>query len=72
MRPSTLFGKKFDDYLNANNLAKHLGKRVEAGTDWKHKKIDMQSGIPTDTLQDLFKNLDDNLDRGISIGRNLS
>lgn len=72
MRPSTLFGKKFDDYLNANNLAKHLGKRVETGTDWKHKKTDTQSGIPTDTLQDLFKNLDDNLDRGISIGRNLS
>ncbi len=73
MRPSTLFKDKyFDEYLHANDLSKLTGKRVEAGTDWKHKKIDTQSGIPTDTLQDLFKNLDDNLDRGISIGRNLS
>lgn len=73
MRPSTLFKDKyFDEYLHANDLNRYSGKRVEAGTDWKHKKIDMQSGIPTDTLQDLFKNLDDNLDRGISIGRNLS
>ena len=79
MRPSTLFGSHFDDYLNENNLQKSAGtiyrnngKRVEKGTDWSKKKIDTQSGIPTDTLQDLFKNLDDNLDRGISIERNLS
>lgn len=79
MRPSTLFGSHFDDYLNENNLQKSAGtiyrnngKRVEKGTDWSKKKIDTQSGIPTNALQDLFKNLDDNLDRGISIEHNLS
>lgn len=62
MRPSTLFKDKFDEYLHANDLNRYSGKRVEIGTDWKHKKADTQSGIPTNALQDLFRNLDKNLD----------
>lgn len=69
MSPSTLFGSHFDDYLNANNLQKSAGtiyhnngKRVEKGTDWSKKEIDTSSGIPTDTLKDMFRNLDKNLD----------
>lgn len=62
MRPSTLFKDKFDEYLHANDLNRYSGKRVEVGTDWKHKKADTQSGIPTNALQDLFRNLDKNLD----------
>lgn len=65
MRPSTLFGSHFDDYLNANNLQKSVGtiyrnsgKRVEKGTDWSKKKTDTQSGISTEDLKSLFENLD--------------
>lgn len=65
MRPSTLFGSKFDDYLNENKLKKSVGtvyrnnnKRVEKGTDWSKKKTDTQSGISTEDLKNLFQNLD--------------
>lgn len=65
MRPSTLFGSHFDDYLNENNLQKSAGtiyrnngKRVEKGTDWSKKKTDTQSGISTEDLKNLFQNLD--------------
>lgn len=62
MRPSTLFKDKyFDEYLHANDLSKHAGKHVEKGTDWAKKEIDTSSGIPTDTLKDMFINLDKNL-----------
>ena len=75
MRPSTLFGSHFDDYLNENKLQKSVGtiyrnnqgKRVEKGTDWSKKKIDTQSGISTENLKSLFENLDENLDSGRSI-----
>lgn len=75
MRPSTLFGSHFDDYLNENKLQKSVGtiyrnnqgKRVEKGTDWSKKKIDTQSGISTEDLQSLFENLDENLANGRSI-----
>lgn len=75
MRPSTLFGSHFDDYLNENKLQKSVGtiyrnnqgKRVEKGTDWSKKKIDTQSGISTENLKSLFENLDENLNNGRSI-----
>lgn len=75
MRPSTLFGSHFDDYLNENKLQKSVGtiyrnnqgKRVEKGTDWSKKKIDTQSGISTENLKNLFENLDENLANGRSI-----
>ena len=74
MRPSTLFGSHFDDYLNENNLQKSVGtiyhkngKRVEQGTDWSKKKIDTQSGLSTEKLKSLFENLDENLNNGRSI-----
>lgn len=69
MRPSTLFGSHFDDYLNENKLQKSVGtiyrnnqgKRVEKGTDWSKKKIDTQSGISNEELKRLFKNLDNDI-----------
>lgn len=62
MRPSTLFkAEHFDEYLHANDLNRYSGKRVEKGTDWAKKEIDTSSGIPTDTLKDMFINLDKNL-----------
>lgn len=72
MRPSTLFGSHFDDYLNENRLQKSAGtvyknkgyKRVEKGTDWSKKEIDTSSGIPTDTLKDMFRNLDNEIKKG--------
>lgn len=57
MRPSTLFKDKFDEYLHANDLNRYSGKRVEKGTDWSKKEIDTSSGIPTDELKELFRNL---------------
>lgn len=73
MRPSTLFGSHFDDYLNTNNLQKSVGtiyrnsgKRVEKGTDWSKKKTDTQSGISIENLKSLFKNLGN--DKGNSAG----
>lgn len=33
MRPATLFGSKFDDYLNANDLNKHQAQPVSGGYD---------------------------------------
>lgn len=33
MRPATLFGSKFDDYLNANDLSKHQNQPASGGYD---------------------------------------
>ena len=70
MRPSTLFGAHFDDYLNENKLKKSVGtvyrnnqgKRVEQGTDWdakakEAKQANQSSAMSTEELKSLFNNL---------------
>lgn len=70
MRPSTLFGAHFDDYLNENKLKKSVGtvyrnnqgKRVEQGTDWdakakEAKQVNQSNAMSTEELKSLFSNL---------------
>lgn len=60
LRPTTLFGPKFESYLNQKSVnsrqyQKYGTKRVEKGTDWSKKEANTDIEVDADELKDFFK-----------------
>ena len=63
LRPTTLFGPKFEGYLNQKSVnpmqyQKYGTKRVEKGTDWSKHQATTETNVSSDDLKNFFRNFE--------------
>lgn len=63
LRPATLFGPKFEDYLNEKNVKPHSTYRNSPGkqeiaTDWSKKTVEVDPSITDEYLDSLLDSID--------------
>ena len=64
LRPTTLFGPKFESYLNQKSVnpmqyQKYGTKRVEKGTDWSKRQASTETNVSSDDLKNFFRNFEE-------------
>lgn len=64
LRPTTLFGPKFESYLNQKSVnsrqyQKYGTKRVEKGTDWSKHQASTETNVSSDDLKNFFRNFEE-------------
>lgn len=64
LRPTTLFGPKFESYLNQKAVnpmqyQKYGTKRVEKGTDWSKHQASTETNVSSDDLKNFFRNFEE-------------
>lgn len=64
LRPTTLFGPKFESYLNQKSVnsrqyQKYGTKRVEKGTDWTKHQASTETNVSSDDLKNFFRNFEE-------------
>lgn len=67
LRPTTLFGPKFESYLNQKSVnpsryQKYGAKRVERETDWSKKEANTDIEVDANQLKDFFKKFENPTD----------
>lgn len=64
LRPTTLFGPKFESYLNQKSVnpsqyQKYGSRRVEKGTDWSKHQASTETNVSSDDLKNFFRNFEE-------------